>query len=45
VVRLDEEVELEGLASLLPELARRAVKKGVDDKFTTLKAIQVGRSP
>jgi uncharacterized membrane protein len=45
VVRLDAEVDLEGLASLLPQLARHAVKKGVDDNFTTLKAILVGPSP
>jgi uncharacterized protein YndB with AHSA1/START domain len=45
VVRLDAEVELEGVASLLPQLARRAVKKGVDDNFATLKAILEGPSP
>jgi uncharacterized protein YndB with AHSA1/START domain len=45
VVRLEAEVELKGVASLLPRLARRAVKKGVDDNFTTLKAILVGPSP
>ena len=45
VVRLDAEVELEGVGSLLPQLARRAVKKGVDDNFRTLKGILVGRSP
>jgi ligand-binding SRPBCC domain-containing protein len=45
IVRLDAEVELDGVASLLPQLARRAVKKGVDDNFTTLKAILEGRSP
>jgi uncharacterized protein YndB with AHSA1/START domain len=39
VVRLDAEVELDGVASILPQLARRAVKKGVDDNFTTLKEI------
>jgi uncharacterized protein YndB with AHSA1/START domain len=39
VVRLDAEVEMEGVASLLPQLARRAVKRGVDDNFTTLKEI------
>ena len=45
VVQLDAEVELEGVASLLPQLARRAVKKGVDDNFATLKAILEGPSP
>ena len=45
VVRLDAEVELQGVASLMPQLARRAVKKGVDDNFTTLKAILEGPSP
>jgi uncharacterized protein YndB with AHSA1/START domain len=39
VVTLDAEVKLEGVASLLPQLARRAVKRGVDDNFTTLKRI------
>ena len=42
VVRLDAEVELEGVASLLPQLARRAVKKGVDDNLATLKEILEG---
>ena len=42
VVRLDAEVELDGLASLLPQLARRAVKKGVDDNLATLKEILEG---
>ena len=36
---LAAEVELEGPAALLGPLARRAVKKGVDDNFTTLKQI------
>ena len=45
VVRLDAEVELEGVASLLPQLARRAVKKGVDDNLATLKEILEGPLP
>jgi uncharacterized protein YndB with AHSA1/START domain len=45
VVRLDAEVELQGVASLLPQLARRAVKKGVEDNFTTLKTILERPSP
>ena len=39
VVYLDAEVELIGPAALLPQLARRAIKKGVDDNFATLKQI------
>lgn len=39
VVYLDAEVELIGHAALLPQLARRAIKKGVDDNFATLKQI------
>jgi ligand-binding SRPBCC domain-containing protein len=39
VVRLDAEVELDGVASLRRQLARRAVKRGVDDNFATLKGI------
>ena len=39
VVRLKAEVDLIGPAAFLPQLARRAVKKGVDDNFATLKQI------
>ena len=39
VIQLDAEVELPGAAALLPQLVRRAVKKGVDDNFATLKQI------
>ncbi len=39
VVHLDAEVDLIGPAALLPKLARRAVKKGVDDNLATLKHI------
>jgi hypothetical protein len=39
VVHLEAEVDLIGPAALLPQLARRAVKKGVDDNFETLKQI------
>jgi hypothetical protein len=39
VVHLSAEVDLIGPAALLPQLARRAVKKGVDDNFATLKQI------
>ena len=39
VVQLDAEVELPGAAALLPQLARRAVRKGVEDNFATLKQI------
>lgn len=38
-VRLDAEVELEGVASLLSQLAQRAVKRGVDDNLALLKEI------
>jgi uncharacterized protein YndB with AHSA1/START domain len=39
VVSLDAEVELPGAASLLPPIARRLVKNGVDANFATLKQI------
>jgi ligand-binding SRPBCC domain-containing protein len=39
VVQLDARVELDGVATRLPQLARRAVKKGVDDNLATLKLI------
>jgi hypothetical protein len=39
VVRLDAEVELPGGATLLPPIARRLVKNGVDANFATLKQI------
>ena len=39
VVHLNAEVDLTGPAALLPQLARRAVKNGVDDNFATLKLI------
>ena len=39
VVQLDAQVELDGVATLLPQLARRAVKQGVDDNLATLKLI------
>jgi uncharacterized protein YndB with AHSA1/START domain len=39
VMQLDAEIELPGAAALLPQLARRAVKKGVEDNFATLKQI------
>lgn len=39
VMTLDAQVELPGAADFLPQLARRAVKKGVDDNFATLKQI------
>jgi uncharacterized membrane protein len=38
-VHLDAEVELPGPASLLSQLARRAVKNGVDQNLATLKQI------
>jgi hypothetical protein len=43
-VRLDAHVELPGAAALLPALARRAVKKGVDANLVTLKnVLEAGR--
>ena len=39
IVKLDAEVELPGAAAFLPQLARRLVKKGVDDNLATLKRI------
>ena len=42
VVRLDAEVELQGTAALLPPIARRLVKNGVDDNLATLKQILEG---
>jgi uncharacterized membrane protein len=44
VVKLDAHVELPGAAALLPALARRAVKKGVDDNLATLKHVLEGAS-
>jgi uncharacterized protein YndB with AHSA1/START domain len=39
IVRLDAEVELPRPAALLPPIARRLVKRGVDVNFATLKQI------
>jgi hypothetical protein len=39
VVRLWAEVELPGAVAVLPQLARRAVKSGVDDNLAALKRI------
>jgi uncharacterized protein YndB with AHSA1/START domain len=39
VVRLGAEVELEGVATLLSQLAQRTVKRGVDDNLASLKEI------
>jgi ligand-binding SRPBCC domain-containing protein len=39
IIQLDAQVELSGAAALLPQLARRAVKNGVDDNLATLKQI------
>jgi uncharacterized protein YndB with AHSA1/START domain len=43
VVQLDAAVELPGAAALVPQLARRGVKKGVDDNLATLKEILEAR--
>ena len=39
IVRLDAEVELSGAPAILPAIARRLVKSGVDDNLATLKQI------
>jgi uncharacterized protein YndB with AHSA1/START domain len=39
VVRLAAEIELDGLATLAPQLARIAVRRGVDANLATLKSI------
>jgi uncharacterized protein YndB with AHSA1/START domain len=45
VVRLDAEVELQGTAALLPPIARRFVRNGVDDNLATLKQILEAARP
>jgi uncharacterized membrane protein len=45
VVKLDAEVELPGAAAFLPQLARRLVKKGVNDNLATLKQILEAAHP
>jgi uncharacterized membrane protein len=45
LVELDAQVELNGPAALLPQLAQRAVKNGVDENLATLKKILVQRFP
>ncbi len=39
IVQLDAQVELDGVAAFMPQLARLAVKHGVDDNLATLKLI------
>jgi len=39
IVPLDAHAELDGLAAVIPQLARLAVKNGVDDNLATLKLI------
>jgi ligand-binding SRPBCC domain-containing protein len=39
VMKLEAEVELPGAAAFLPQLARRLVKRGVDDNLAALKQI------
>ena len=39
IVRLDAQVELDGIAAVVPQFARVAVKRGVDDNLATLKLI------
>jgi uncharacterized protein YndB with AHSA1/START domain len=45
VMKLEAEVELPGAAASLPQLARRLVKKGVDDNLATLKQILEAARP
>ena len=45
LLELDAEVELPGAAALAGPLARRAVKRGVDGNFATLKGILEGARP
>jgi Polyketide cyclase / dehydrase and lipid transport len=39
ILQLDAQVELDGVAAFMPQLARLAVKRGVDDNLATLKQI------
>jgi hypothetical protein len=39
LVQLDAQVELHGVAAFMPQLARLAVKRGVDDNLAVLKQI------
>jgi uncharacterized protein YndB with AHSA1/START domain len=39
VVRLDAQIELPAVARLVPQIAARAVRQGVDDNLTALKRI------
>jgi uncharacterized protein YndB with AHSA1/START domain len=45
VVKLDALVELVGAAAFLPQVARRLVKKGVNDNLATLKRILEAAGP
>jgi uncharacterized protein YndB with AHSA1/START domain len=45
VVKLEAQVELPGAAALVPQLARRLVKKGVNDNLATLKQILDAAGP
>jgi uncharacterized protein YndB with AHSA1/START domain len=45
VVKLEAQVELSGAAAFLPQLARRLVKKGVNDNLATLKQILEAARP
>ena len=45
ILKLDAEVELPGPAALLGPVARRAVKRGVDENFATLKQALELRPP
>lgn len=42
-IQLAAQVDLDGVATLMPKLARRAVKNGVDDNLATLKLMLENR--
>ena len=39
IVRLDAQVELDGIAAVMPQFARIAVKRGVENNLATLKLV------
>jgi uncharacterized protein YndB with AHSA1/START domain len=45
ILQLDAQVELDGVAALVPRLAELAVKHGVDDNLATLKLILEKQHP
>lgn len=45
ILQLDAQVELDGVPSFMPQLARLGVRHGVDDNLTTLKLLLEKRYP